>query len=139
MESLKAKKQLIIAELEKFETKDERLKYIIECGKNMPAMDPKLKMDHFLLQGCISKAWLVPQFQDGRISFHADSEAVIVKGIISLLLAVFNDSKPKDILEDDGSFLSEVGITDHLSMNRRNSSANIMKLIHYYADTFLKN
>ena len=60
MESLKAKKQLIIAELEKFETKDERLKYIIECGKNMPAMDPKLKMDHFLIQGCISKPGLSP-------------------------------------------------------------------------------
>ncbi len=133
MESLREKKVVVLEELRKFETKDERLKYLIKRGRNMPPMDPQLKIDQFLIRGCISKAWLAPEFSDGRISFHADSEAMIVKGIMSILLYVFNNSSREEILEDDGSFLREVGITEHLSMNRRNSSANIIKLIHAYA------
>ena len=96
-------------------------------------MDPKLKIDQFLVKGCISKAWLVPQFKSGQVAFFADSEAMIVKGIISVLLDLYNDCTPQEILQEDGTFLADVGITEHLSMNRRNGLANFLKLIHTYA------
>ena len=84
-------------------------------------------MDQFLVRGCISKAWLFPQFNEGTVTFKADSEAMIVKGIIALLLEVYNEATPTEILGEDGSFLSEVGVTQHLSSNRRNGLSNVLK------------
>lgn len=136
MNSVEEKKQRLIKSLSKFEGKDERLKFIIGLGRNMPPMDPKLKIDQFLVRGCISKAWLVPEFKDGSVTFHADSEAMTVKGIMSVLLEVLDGLTPQQILEEDGTFLAEVGITEHLSMNRRNGLANFLELIHTYARAF---
>lgn len=134
--TLEERKESLLAELKAIQDKDERLKYIIQLGRTMPKMDDSLKIDHFMVKGCISKAWLAPQLEAGRIFFHADSEALIVKGIIALLLKVYNHGTPEEILAVDSSFLTQVGVTEHLSMNRRNGLANILKMVNSYAAAF---
>lgn len=136
MQSLEQKKTALTERLSQIRDKDEKLKFIIDQGKSMTTMDEKFKMDQFLVKGCISKAWLFPQFNDGRVTFQTDSEAMIVKGIIAILMMVYNDCTPDEILSEDGSFLGDVGVTEHLSMNRRNGLANVLKMIHTYASAF---
>jgi cysteine desulfuration protein SufE len=134
MESILTRKDRIMAELKGISDKDERLKAIIEYGKNMPELPAQLKIDPFLVKGCISRAWLVPQIQEGRLRFMADSEAMIVKGIIALLLQVYNDSTAEEIKSLSPEFLAEAGITELLSMNRRNGLRNVLSMIQTYAD-----
>ena len=136
MQSFNQKKQTIVEELSKFEDYQQRMKFIIERGKSMPKINPQFKIDQFLVEGCISRVWLVPQFHSSKITFHADSESMIVKGIIALLLAVYNESTPSEILEDDGGFLVDVGVTEHLSMNRRSGLSHVLKQIHTYVGAF---
>lgn len=137
--NIQERKAALTERLQSYTDKDDRLRFIIESGKNLPAMDEKFKIDQFLVKGCISQAWLFPQLgDDGLVIFHADSEAMIVKGIIALLLEVFNGSTPAEILTEDGSFLTNVGVTQHLSTNRRNGLANVLKMIHFYAAAFAK-
>lgn len=130
------RKETLIAELKSFSDKDDRLRFIIQQGKSMPAMDESLKIEPFLVKGCISRAWLAPRKEGHRVSFMADSEAMIVKGIIALLLRVYNDATPDEILSTEAEFLSEVGVTDHLSMNRRNGLSNIIRTMKTYAQAF---
>lgn len=133
---MEQRKRELIQELNAIKDKDERLRYIIQQGKEMTPMDDSLKIEPFLVKGCISRAWLAPQRQDGKLHFHADSEAMIVKGIIALLLRVYNDASPEEILATDADFLSKLGVTDHLSMNRRNGLSNILKMLKSYALAF---
>lgn len=136
METIEHRKAELSREFKALKGKDHRLKFMIEAGKNLAPMPENLKMDHFLVKGCISQAWVVPQFLDnGRIQFHADSEALVVKGVIALLLKIYNGSEPKEIIDESGAFLKELGITEHLSMNRRNGLANVLKIIQYYAQS----
>ncbi|NRA47065.1 MAG: SufE family protein [Oligoflexales bacterium] len=138
METFEQKKQAVVESLSKIEDYQQRLQFLIEKGKNMPKIDPQFKMDHFLVPGCISRVWLVPQFKNSSITFHADADSLIVKGIVALLLSVYNDSAPSDIMKDDGGFLVDVGVTQHLSVNRRNGLAHVLKQIHAYAGAFQK-
>jgi cysteine desulfuration protein SufE len=133
MSTIQERKDHLIQTLRSIPDKDERLRYIVEQGKNLPPLPDSLKLDPFLVKGCISKAWLVPQIQNERLNFLADSEAMIVKGIIALLLQVYNGSRPEDILAFPPDFLSEAGVTEHLSMNRRNGLVNVLGLIQSYA------
>lgn len=129
-----ARKTELLRELSAISDKDERLKAIIEKGKALPGLPEPLKLDSFLIKGCISRAWLVPKLTDGRLSFLADSEAMIVKGIIALLLQVYNDSSPEEILDLSSDFIAEAGITEMLSMNRRNGLSQLLLMIKTYAD-----
>lgn len=135
-EPIEAKRTRTMDRLRAIHDKDERLRYIIAAGKELPAIPDALRHDSFLVKGCISRAWLVPQKRDDRLHFMADSEAAIVKGIIAILLSVYNDATPAEILATDAGFLSEVGVTEHLSMNRRNGLSNMIKLIQHYATVF---
>ena len=134
------KKQQVIDQFAAIKDKDERLRAIIEMGRALPTMDETLKIDPFLVRGCISKAWLAPRMTESeRIFFEADSEAMIVKGIIAVLLEVYSGATAEDIEATDASFLAEIGISDHLSMNRRNGLANIVKTIQNYAKVLKKS
>ena len=133
MGNIMERKDRILAELKGISDKDERLKALIEYGKNMRNLPDELKIDPFLVKGCISRAWLVPQIQGDRLSFLADSEAMIVKGIIALLLQVYNDSTAAEIQALSADFLAEAGITELLSMNRRNGLRNVLLMIQNYA------
>ncbi|MCX6129038.1 MAG: SufE family protein [Proteobacteria bacterium] len=133
MTGIMQRKERILADLKAITDKDERLKAIIEYGKTLPALDDSLKIEPFLIKGCISRAWLVPELRDDRLSFRADSEAMIVKGIIALILSVYNQSSAEEIQSLPGDFLAEAGITDLLSMNRRSGVRNVMIMIQAYA------
>ncbi len=134
MTTLTERKDQLLRELRAFTDKDERFRYLVEKGRELPALPEALKLEAFLVKGCISRAWLVPQIQGQQLSFMADSEAMIVKGIIALLLQVYNGARAEEILEISPEFLSEAGVTEHLSMNRRNGLVNVLAMIRSYAE-----
>ena len=133
MDNILQRKEALLRTLKSIGDKDERLRHIVDEGKGMPPFPENLRLDAFLVKGCISRAWLVPQIKDGNLYFMADSEAMIVKGIVALLLKVYNGSTPQEITELSTDFLSEAGVSEHLSMNRRNGLGNILGMIQHYA------
>jgi cysteine desulfuration protein SufE len=96
-------------------------------------MNDDLKIDKYKVKGCQSQVWLFPVLKEGKVYFQADSDAMLVKGIISVLLKVYSGQSADDILAHEPSFLNELGITQHLSMNRSNGLASMMKQIKMYA------
>lgn len=110
--------------------------YIIELGKECPVIDEKDKTDANLIRGCQSRVWLSCTHADGLLWFRADSDAVITKGIITLLIRVLNGQKPKDILDADLHFIEEIGLKEHLSPTRSNGLASMVKQIKMYALAF---
>ena len=133
MKPIEERRNRLIESMRAIPNKDERLRAIVERGKQLPALPDALKIDTFLVKGCISRAWLVPQIQGDRLSFLADSEAMIVKGVIALLLDVYNGSQPEEILAMPADFLTEAGVSEHLSMNRRNGLSQVIAMIQSYA------
>ena len=131
--SLIQRKEKILQELSKITVSDDRYKYIIAKGRNLPELTTEQKDDKFLVEGCISRAWLIPRLEGDRVFFSAHSESAIVKGIIAILLEVYNDATPDEILGLSPEFLRAGGIVEHLSMNRRNGLANISRQIQLYA------
>lgn len=136
MKTIQEKQQELVSELANIKGKDERFEFIISQGKQFSPLEERLKEDKFLIKGCMSKAWLVPEFKDGILHFQFDSDALIVKGIMAVLMKVYNDNPPAENLSLDPNFLAKVGITEHLSMNRRNGLANLFKQIQLYSATF---
>lgn len=114
---------------------ESRYSMMIKLGKNMEPYPEVGKGDQYLIKGCQSKVWLYPEFdrQRGRIKFYADSESSLVKGIISILVLVYSDENPDEILKVSPDFLKELGITEHLSMNRNNGLVAMIKQIQLYA------
>lgn len=123
----------IVEMLSFIEDKDEKLQFVIDKGKGTPALEAKFQTDTFRIEGCVSNLWLVPEFQNGRVFFRADADAVITKGIAALLVEVYSDSTPQDILALDPEFLAEAGITQHLTPNRRNGLSNVCAKIMDFA------
>jgi len=112
---------------------EDRYKELIQLGKGLSNYPEDKREEKYKVKGCQSQVWLYPEFKDGRVYFHADSDAVLVKGIVALLVNVYSDATPDDILATKPDFLKEVGITEHLSMNRSNGLAAMMKQIQMYA------
>ena len=112
---------------------EERYKELIKGGKEMPPYPEEQRLDKFKVKGCQSQVWLFPSFTDGQVHFFADSDALLVKGIVGLLVHVYSGATPAEILKDKGDFLKEIGITEHLSMNRSSGLASMLKQIQMYA------
>lgn len=112
---------------------EERYKKLIEWGKNLPPLSEEFKTDKYLIKGCQSQVWLYPDFIQGQVIFRADSDAILVKGIVALLLYVYSTSSPAEILETKPDFLTAIGLTEHLSMNRTNGLKAMIKQIQLYA------
>lgn len=112
---------------------EDRYKELIQLGKALDSYPEDKREDKFKVKGCQSQVWLYPEFRDGRVYFYGDSDAVLVKGIVGLLLSVYSDATPSEIVSTKPDFLREVGITEHLSMNRSNGLAAMMKQIQMYA------
>lgn len=123
----------IIAEFEDFDDWMDRYQMLIEQGSAMEPIDEKLKTNDNLIDGCQSRVWVCPEMKDGRMYIHAESDALIVKGIVALLVRVFNGQTPKDILEADLYFIPRIGLNDHLSPTRSNGLAAMIKQIRLYA------
>lgn len=119
-----------------FKDWEDRYKELITLGKQLPAYPEDKRDEKFKVKGCQSQVWLYPEFKDGRVYLHADSDALLVKGIVGLLTSVYSDATPDEILTTPPEFLKEVGITEHLSMNRSNGLAAMMKQIQMYAVVF---
>lgn len=120
----------------KFSDWEDRYKELIQLGRGLSAYPEDKREEKYKVKGCQSQVWLFPEFKDGRVFFHADSDAVLVKGIVGLLVSVYSDATPDEILETKPDFLKEVGITEHLSMNRSNGLAAMMKQMQMYALVF---
>jgi len=126
----------IVEEFSMFDDWTERYEYIIELGKNLPIIDPKHKTPDYLIQGCQSSVWLNAQNEKGRVVFTADSDAILTKGIIALMIRVFSDQSPSDILEASTDFIDKIGLTEHLSPTRANGLVSMIKYIKMYAVGF---
>ena len=122
-----------------FDDWTQKYEYIIELSKDLEFMSENLKSEDNLIKGCQSKVWLHAEMINGKINFLADSEAIITKGIISILLNVFNNRKPQEILDSDMGFIEKIGLKEHLSPNRANGLSSMYKQIKFYALAFSKS
>ena len=125
--------QQIINEFANFDEWLDKYSYLIELGKDCPVIDEKDKTESNLIKGCQSRVWLSCQQRDGRLYFAADSDAVITKGIISLLIRTFDGQTPQDILDADLSFIDVIGLKEHLSPTRSNGLTSMLKQMKMYA------
>lgn len=130
--------QNLIEDFSFFEDWTQKYEYMIELSKSLNKMDSSLKNDNNLIKGCQSKVWLNAELKNGKINFQADSEAIITKGIIAILLMVFNNKKPDQIIKSDVSFIEKIGLKEHLSPNRANGLYSMIKQIKYYAIAYSK-
>ncbi|MBY0516280.1 MAG: SufE family protein [Bacteriovoracaceae bacterium] len=112
---------------------EDRYKELISVGKEMPLYPEEERLEKFKVKGCQSQVWLFPKLVEGRVRLAADSDALLVKGIIALLVHVYDNCTPQEILSDRAEFLKDIGITEHLSMNRTNGLASMLKQIQMYA------
>jgi cysteine desulfuration protein SufE len=122
----------IIEEFSAFEDWMDKYGYLIELGNELKDLDPKDKTDQFLIKGCQSRVWLLSDFADGKI-FRAESDAVIVKGLVALLLRVVSNRTPQEILNNELFFVDEIGLKQHLSPTRSNGLLAMIKQIKLYA------
>ncbi len=123
----------IIEEFSVFDDWMDKYQYIIDLGKELQTLDSEYKKDEYLVKGCQSNVWVVAEYKDGKLYFRADSDAFITKGIIALLLRVFTGQTPEDILNADLFFIKELGLEQHLSMNRANGLSGMIDKIKEYA------
>jgi cysteine desulfuration protein SufE len=117
----------IIGEFEMFDQWDDKYQYIIDLGKSLAPMDEAFKTDERLIKGCQSRVWLHSELKDGNVFFHADSDAIITKGMVALMVRVLSGHSPKEITEADLSFVDKIGLKQHLSPTRANGLVSMIK------------
>lgn len=137
-QSLQEAEQQIIEEFELFDDWMDKYNYIIELGKELPLIDPQYKTEEYLISGCQSQVWLHAEFKNDRIYFTADSDAVITKGIINLLIRVLSGRTPQEIMDCSLDYITKIGLKEHLSPNRSNGLVSMIKQIKFYALAFSK-
>src|SRR5258706_2953463 len=133
--TLADKKQELLGKLARIRDAQERFAYVVECGRRRAPLEESFKTDEFRVEGCLAKLWLVPSFHDGKCFFGTDSDSAIMKGIAVMLCDFYSGQMPEEITAMDPSFLREVGITQHLTPNRRNGLARILEKIRTFATT----
>ena len=128
--------QALIEEFELFDDWMDKYNYIIELGKELPMIDEQYKTPEFLIEGCQSQVWLHADYRDGKVFFTADSDAIITKGIVNLLIRVLSERTPQEIIDNDLHYLDAIGLKEHLSPTRSNGLASMIKQIKLYAVAF---
>lgn len=136
MSTIQESEQTLIKAFEIFDDWLDKYNYIIELGKELEPIDETYRKEEFLIQGCQSQVWLQAEYKEGLIYFKADSDAIITKGIINLLLKVFSGRTPDEIINADMSYLDKIGLKEHLSPTRSNGLLSMMKQIKLYALAF---
>ncbi len=126
----------IIGEFEIMDDWMERYEYMISLGKSLPIMGNDFKNDSNLIKGCQSRVWLHAELKNDNIFFHADSDAIITKGIISILIRIYSGQPPKEILDSSFDFIDKIGLKEHLSQTRANGLSSMIKQIKMYALAF---
>jgi cysteine desulfuration protein SufE len=130
------KETKIIDEFSMFDDWMDKYSYLIEMGKSLPVIDEQYKTDQYLITGCQSQVWLHAGFKDGKIIFTADSDAIITKGIVNLLIQVLSDQTPDEILSADMKFIEAIGLREHLSPTRSNGLTSMIRQMKLYAMAF---
>ncbi len=125
--------QEIIDEFSIYDDWMDKYAYIIEQGNALPPLDEQYKTPDNIIEGCQSRVWLQTGYRDGKLYFQAESDAVIVKGLLALVLRVFNERTPDEIIDSDLRFMKEIGLTEHLSPTRANGLLSVIKQIRFYA------
>ena len=126
----------IIEEFSIFEDWMDKYAYLIELGNSLEPLNEKYKVESNLIEGCQSRVWLQADYEDGIITFKAESDAVIVKGIIALLIRVLTNHIPDEIINADLYFINKIGLNDHLSPTRSNGLVSMVKQMRFYAMAF---
>ncbi|WP_191858610.1 SufE family protein [Hanstruepera ponticola] len=123
----------IIDEFSMFDDWEERYQYMIDLGKTLPLIDDQYKTEENIIKGCQSKVWVHAEMKNEKIIFTADSDAIITKGIIAILIRAFSNQSPKAIIEANTDFIDEIGLKDHLSPTRANGLVSMIKQLKMYA------
>jgi cysteine desulfuration protein SufE len=140
MKTIEEIEQEIIDEFSLFDSWDDKYEYIIDLGKKLPPLEEQYKKDENKVRGCQSTVWLVADYKEGRIYYKADSNAVIVKGLISMLIRVLSGQTPDDIVNAQLNFIKEIGMMNHLAQTRSNGLLAMVKQMKNYALAYkLKN
>ncbi|MEP2936335.1 MAG: SufE family protein [Gilvibacter sp.] len=126
----------IIDEFALFDDWMQRYEYMIELGKSLPLIDPQYKTDDFIIKGCQSRVWLHAKLENDNVVYSADSDAIITKGIIAVLIRVFSNQPPEQILQANTDFIDQIGLKEHLSPNRANGLVAMVKQIKLFAMAF---
>jgi len=127
----------IIEEFSLFDDWMDKYNYLIELGKTLPVIDDKYKTDQYLITGCQSKVWLHAAMENGRVFFTADSDAIITKGIVNLLIRVLSGQTPDEIMQAKLEFIDRIGLQEHLSPTRSNGLSSMTRQMKLYARVFL--
>lgn len=123
----------IIDEFSMFEDWMQRYEYMIDLGKSLPLVEEEFKTQDYIIKGCQSKVWVHAKLQEDKLVFTADSDAIITKGIIAILIRAFSNQKPQDIIDANTNFIDEIGLKEHLSPTRANGLVSMIKQIKLYA------
>lgn len=134
--SIQERQNEVIEEFEMFEDWMDKYDYLISLGKELPLIQEDKKVEENIIKGCQSRVWLAADLRGDRIHFTADSDAIITKGIISLMIRVLTDSTPKEIIDAELYFIDKVGLKEHLSPTRSNGLVSMVKQMKMYAIAF---
>jgi len=126
----------VVSEFSLFDDWMDKYNYLIEMGRTIPVIDENYKTDQYVITGCQSKVWLHAETRDGKIFFSADSDAIITKGIVNLLIRVLSGHTPDEILNADMDFIEKIGLREHLSPTRSNGLTSMVKQMKLYALAF---
>lgn len=138
--SIQQAQKEIIEEFSFLENWEDRYEYMIDLGKSLPLIDKTYKNDTYLIKGCQSKVWLYADYKNGKVFYTADSDAIITKGIIAILIGVYSGHSPKEILEANTDFIDSIGLKEHLSPTRANGLVSMVEQMKRYAMAYqLKN
>ncbi len=131
--SIQEIQQQIVDEFAFFDDWQQKYEYIIELGKSLPSIAEEEKQEDKLIKGCQSNVWLLAEYKDNKLNFRADSDGILTKGMVALLLRIFSDQNTEDIIRTNTDFIEKIGLHEFLSPNRANGLMAMIKQIKYYA------
>jgi len=138
MSKIEERQNEIIESFDLYEDWDDKYNYIIELAEELPLINEQYKTPEYLIDGCQSKVWIFANLLDGEMQYTADSDAIIAKGVVALLLQIVNGLTPQEVIDADFFFLDQIGLKEHLSPNRANGLISMIKQIKLYALALLK-
>ena len=136
MKSIQEEQDAIATEFEVFDDWLDRYEYLIELSKDIEPLDPKYKTNEYLINGCQSRVWLMAEMQEGTVVYRAETDAIITKGIVSLLIRILSGQKPEDIVNADLYFIDKIGLRQNLSPTRSNGLLSMVRQMKFYALAF---
>ncbi len=139
MSTIEDRKEALRQEYSIFPDPQELFEYIIDKNKSSVGLPKELKREEFMVKGCVSSLWLVPSFEDGKCHFKSDADSLITRGVAELVCSLYDGLTPQEVIDLDPAFLEEIGISSHLSPNRRNGLSQLCAKINAFAESCKKS